>query len=125
MYHGRGLSAIKANDGAFHDHEGKRRADSITPGICVDFACWKVYGEESCVLEAASVWSPSRHCGHVHINMNMGFWGKQKFPQEKKDDQKTVGAALIKLVESVSDLKAYLGVRFSLKDGMKPHELVF
>ncbi|GAB2300187.1 60S ribosomal protein L6 [Dionaea muscipula] len=50
---------------------------------------------------------------------------KQKFPQEKKDDQKTVDAALIKSIESVPDLKAYLGARFSLKDGMKPHELVF
>ncbi|GAB2278120.1 60S ribosomal protein L6 [Dionaea muscipula] len=50
---------------------------------------------------------------------------KQKFPQEKKDDQKTVDVALIKLIESVPNLKAYLGARFSLKDGMKPHELVF
>ncbi|GAB2278123.1 60S ribosomal protein L6A [Dionaea muscipula] len=50
---------------------------------------------------------------------------KQKFPQEKKENQKIVDAALIKLVESVPDLKAYLGARFSLKDGMKPHELVF
>ncbi|GAB2278124.1 60S ribosomal protein L6 [Dionaea muscipula] len=50
---------------------------------------------------------------------------KQKFPYEKKDDQKTVDVALIKLIESVPNFKAYLGARFSLKDGMKPHELVF
>ncbi|KAI9081443.1 hypothetical protein K1719_036589 [Acacia pycnantha] len=46
-------------------------------------------------------------------------------PQEKKDDQKVVDAALIKAIESIPDLKAYLGSRFSLKAGMKPHELVF
>ncbi|KDP43428.1 hypothetical protein JCGZ_16715 [Jatropha curcas] len=46
-------------------------------------------------------------------------------PQEKKDDQKTVDAALIKSIEGVPDLKAYLAARFSLKAGMKPHELVF
>lgn len=46
-------------------------------------------------------------------------------PQEKKDDQKTVDAALIKAIESVPELKAYLSARFSLKSGMKPHELVF
>lgn len=46
-------------------------------------------------------------------------------PQEKKDDQKVVDAALLKAIEGVPDLKAYLGARFSLKAGMKPHELVF
>lgn len=46
-------------------------------------------------------------------------------PQDKKDDQKAVDAELLKAIEAVPDLKAYLGARFSLKDGMKPHELVF
>lgn len=46
-------------------------------------------------------------------------------PQEKKDDQKAVDEALIKAVECVPELKAYLSARFSLKSGMKPHELVF
>ncbi|KAJ8448185.1 hypothetical protein Cgig2_031909 [Carnegiea gigantea] len=46
-------------------------------------------------------------------------------PQEKKDDQKAVDAPLIKAIEGVAELKAYLGARFSLKAGMKPHELVF
>ncbi|KAI4323373.1 hypothetical protein L6164_022986 [Bauhinia variegata] len=50
---------------------------------------------------------------------------KNVLPQEKKDDQKTVDAALIKAIESVPDLKTYLGARFSLKAGMKPHELRF
>ncbi|KAF2319429.1 hypothetical protein GH714_015762 [Hevea brasiliensis] len=50
---------------------------------------------------------------------------KNVLPQEKKDDQKTVDASLIKSIEGVPDLKAYLGARFSLKAGMKPHELVF
>lgn len=46
-------------------------------------------------------------------------------PQEKKDDQKTVDSALLTAIESVPDLKSYLGARFSLKSGMKPHELKF
>lgn len=46
-------------------------------------------------------------------------------PQEKKDDQKSVDTALLKAIESVPELKAYLGARFSLKAGQKPHELVF
>ncbi|KAJ1398610.1 Translation protein SH3-like domain superfamily [Sesbania bispinosa] len=50
---------------------------------------------------------------------------KNVLPQGKKDDQKTVDSALVKAIESVPDLKAYLGARFSLKAGMKPHELVF
>ncbi|XP_031131377.1 60S ribosomal protein L6-like [Ipomoea triloba] len=50
---------------------------------------------------------------------------KNVIPQERKDEQKAVDAALIKAIESVPDLKAYLGARFSLKAGMKPHELVF
>ena len=50
---------------------------------------------------------------------------KKALPQEKKDDQKTVDSALLKAIESVPDLKTYLGARFSLKAGVKPHELVF
>ncbi|KAK7323260.1 hypothetical protein VNO77_26725 [Canavalia gladiata] len=50
---------------------------------------------------------------------------KNVLPQEKKDDQKTVDTALLKAIESVPDLKSYLGARFSLKAGVKPHELVF
>ncbi|GAV85695.1 Ribosomal_L6e domain-containing protein/Ribosomal_L6e_N domain-containing protein [Cephalotus follicularis] len=50
---------------------------------------------------------------------------KNVIPQEKKDDQKTVDTLLIKSIEGVPDLKTYLAARFSLKAGMKPHELVF
>ncbi|KAK4756664.1 hypothetical protein SAY87_006791 [Trapa incisa] len=50
---------------------------------------------------------------------------KNVLPQEKKDDQKLVDASLIQSIEAVPDLKAYLAARFSLKSGMKPHELVF
>ncbi|KAL5216481.1 hypothetical protein ABZP36_007882 [Zizania latifolia] len=46
-------------------------------------------------------------------------------PQFKKEDQKAVDAALIKAIEAVPDLKTYLGARFSLRDGDKPHEMVF
>ncbi|GMY14140.1 60S ribosomal protein L6-like [Fagus crenata] len=45
--------------------------------------------------------------------------------QQKKDDQKLVDAPLIKSIEGVPELKSYLAARFSLKSGMKPHELVF
>ncbi|KAG7018096.1 60S ribosomal protein L6, partial [Cucurbita argyrosperma subsp. argyrosperma] len=50
---------------------------------------------------------------------------KSALPQDKKDDQKAVDSALLKSIEAVSDLKTYLAARFSLKSGMKPHELVF
>ncbi|XP_076886547.1 large ribosomal subunit protein eL6-like [Bidens hawaiensis] len=50
---------------------------------------------------------------------------KNVLPQDKKDDRKSVDASLIKSIEAVPDLKTYLGARFSLKAGMKPHELVF
>ncbi|PIN12507.1 60s ribosomal protein L6 [Handroanthus impetiginosus] len=50
---------------------------------------------------------------------------KNALPAEKKDDQKAVDAPLLTAIEAVPDLKAYLGARFSLKAGMKPHELVF
>ncbi|KAL0006707.1 hypothetical protein SO802_008209 [Lithocarpus litseifolius] len=50
---------------------------------------------------------------------------KNVLPQEKKDEQKAVDTALIKSIEAVPDLKTYLAARFSLKAGMKPHELKF
>ncbi|PHT86177.1 60S ribosomal protein L6 [Capsicum annuum] len=50
---------------------------------------------------------------------------KNVLPQEKKDDQKAVDAVLLKAIECVPELKAYLSARFSLKSGMKPHEFVF
>ncbi|KAF3526562.1 hypothetical protein F2Q69_00050390 [Brassica cretica] len=55
------------------------------------------------------------------------YFGKEKneITQGRKDDQKAVDAALIKAIEAVPELKTYLGARFSLKQGMKPHELVF
>jgi len=49
----------------------------------------------------------------------------KSLPQEKKDDQKVVDSQLSKAIESVPDLKAYLSARFSLRSGMKPHELAF
>ncbi|KAL4342128.1 hypothetical protein GQ457_08G011780 [Hibiscus cannabinus] len=50
---------------------------------------------------------------------------KKKLPEDKKEDQKAVDTSLIKSIEGVPDLKAYLAARFSLKSGMKPHELAF
>lgn len=50
---------------------------------------------------------------------------KKALPQEKKDGQKLVDTPLINAIEGVPDLQSYLASRFSLKSGMKPHELVF
>ena len=63
-------------------------------------------------------------CSNLKIN-DVYLQVKKEIPQEKKEDQKTVDAALIKAIESVPELKTYLGARFSLSQGMKPHELVF
>jgi large subunit ribosomal protein L6e len=49
----------------------------------------------------------------------------QTIPEEKKEDQKAIDAKLIPLIEAVPELKSYLAARFSLKSGVKPHELVF
>eukprot|EP00250_Pteridium_aquilinum_P001565 c11756_g1_i1 orf=163-855(+) len=49
----------------------------------------------------------------------------KSLPQEKKDEQKAVDAKLISIVEAIPDMKSYLSARFSLKSGVKPHELVF
>ncbi|KAL2923791.1 60S ribosomal protein L6 [Bienertia sinuspersici] len=50
---------------------------------------------------------------------------KNVLPAEKKESQKAVDASLTKNIEAIPNLKAYLSARFSLKSGMKPHELVF
>ncbi|KAI5075325.1 hypothetical protein GOP47_0009401 [Adiantum capillus-veneris] len=46
-------------------------------------------------------------------------------PAEKKEEQKAVDSKLLAVVESIPDMKSYLSARFSLKSGVKPHELVF
>eukprot|EP00252_Welwitschia_mirabilis_P010486 TRINITY_DN2377_c0_g2_i1.p1 TRINITY_DN2377_c0_g2~~TRINITY_DN2377_c0_g2_i1.p1 ORF type:complete len:234 (+),score=37.06 TRINITY_DN2377_c0_g2_i1:193-894(+) len=50
---------------------------------------------------------------------------KKSLPEFKKEDQKVLDAQLLNNIEKVSLLKEYLSARFSLKSGMKPHELVF
>ncbi|CAK9209479.1 unnamed protein product [Sphagnum troendelagicum] len=50
---------------------------------------------------------------------------EKSLPQEKIDDQKAIDAKLMPLIEAVPELKSYLSARFSLKSGVKPHELVF
>eukprot|EP00898_Chlorokybus_atmophyticus_P005556 jgi/Chlat1/6000/Chrsp4S06308 len=50
---------------------------------------------------------------------------KKKVPEGRIEDQKAVDAALLPVIEAVSDMKSYLAARFSLKSGMYPHELVF
>ena len=55
----------------------------------------------------------------------LNLQASKSLPDFKKDDQKAVDAALIKAIEAVPDLKTYLGARFSLRDGDKPHEMFF
>jgi large subunit ribosomal protein L6e len=55
----------------------------------------------------------------------LNLQASKSLPDFKKDDQKAVDAALIKAIEAVPDLKTYIGARFSLRDGDKPHEMVF
>jgi len=50
---------------------------------------------------------------------------EKTLPEERKEDQKAVDAKLVPLIEAVPELKSYLSARFSLKSGVKPHELVF
>uniref|UniRef100_A0ACD5Z1S2 Uncharacterized protein n=1 Tax=Avena sativa TaxID=4498 RepID=A0ACD5Z1S2_AVESA len=49
----------------------------------------------------------------------------KNLPDFKKDDQKAIDAELVKAIEAVPELKNYLGARFSLRDGDKPHEMTF
>merc|ERR1712106_755298 len=44
---------------------------------------------------------------------------------ERKADQKVVDVALLKAVESVPVMKAYLNARFSLSNGDRPHKMIF
>mmetsp|Transcript_19144 Transcript_19144/g.36650 ORF Transcript_19144/g.36650 Transcript_19144/m.36650 type:complete len:235 (+) Transcript_19144:67-771(+) len=50
---------------------------------------------------------------------------KKELSAEKIADQKKVDADLMPIINKVADLKSYLGARFSLKSGMKPHEMKF
>jgi len=54
--------------------------------------------------------------------------GKQaetKWRSELKGVQKTVDAKLLENIKKVSNLKGYLGTRFSLSNSTRPHELKF
>mmetsp|Transcript_50377 Transcript_50377/g.58805 ORF Transcript_50377/g.58805 Transcript_50377/m.58805 type:complete len:176 (-) Transcript_50377:230-757(-) len=44
---------------------------------------------------------------------------------KRKEDQKKIDSVLMKNVESVPLLKEYLGSKFSLRQGDKPHKMVF
>ena len=44
---------------------------------------------------------------------------------QRKADQKTVDAALLKVVEATPFMKNYLGSNFSLKKHDRPHNMVF
>ena len=55
----------------------------------------------------------------------MYFQESKTFPAEKKEDQKAIDSKIVSAIEAIPDMKAYLSARFSLKSGVKPHELVF
>ncbi|KAJ1460149.1 ribosomal protein L6e-domain-containing protein [Pelagophyceae sp. CCMP2097] len=50
---------------------------------------------------------------------------KPECSAEKKADQAALDAKLLPLIEKTPMLKAYLCALFTLKKGMKPHEMVF
>ncbi|GAU31713.1 hypothetical protein TSUD_215140 [Trifolium subterraneum] len=130
MYHKRGLWAIKAkHGGAFPRHDPVAKpetpaekppkfypADDVKkPLLNVDKFDDKYFSKES---------AKKTKKGEGEF-FEADKEDKKVLPQEKKDDQKTVDAGLLKAIESVPDLKTYLGARFSLKAGVKPHELLF
>eukprot|EP00252_Welwitschia_mirabilis_P010487 TRINITY_DN2377_c0_g3_i2.p1 TRINITY_DN2377_c0_g3~~TRINITY_DN2377_c0_g3_i2.p1 ORF type:complete len:234 (+),score=44.78 TRINITY_DN2377_c0_g3_i2:199-900(+) len=50
---------------------------------------------------------------------------KKSLPEFKKEDQKALDSQLLKNIENVPLLQGYLSALFTLRSGMKPHELVF
>jgi len=50
---------------------------------------------------------------------------KKELSAEKVEDQKTIDAAVLPLIQAVPDLKEYLASQFSLKAGDKPHAMKF
>ena len=50
---------------------------------------------------------------------------KKPLDASKIADQKKVDAALLPVIAKTENLKAYLGARFSLKQGMAPHSMKF
>lgn len=50
---------------------------------------------------------------------------EKALPEARKEDQKAIDSQLIPVIEAIPDMKSYLCARFSLKSGVKPHELVF
>ncbi|XP_057815721.2 large ribosomal subunit protein eL6 [Cryptomeria japonica] len=58
------------------------------------------------------------------------FFEAEKKPEKyvaphRKEDQKVLDEQVLKAAEAIPDLRHYLSARFSLRSGMKPHELVF
>ncbi|XVE74923.1 hypothetical protein DITRI_Ditri12bG0057600 [Diplodiscus trichospermus] len=117
---------------------------SITPGT-VDFVSWEINGVPLRRINQSYVIATSSKVDISGVNVEKfddkyfakevekkkksegEFFeaekeDKKKLPEEKKEDLKAVDSSLIKSIEG---LKAYLAARFSLKSGMKPHELVF
>jgi large subunit ribosomal protein L6e len=50
---------------------------------------------------------------------------KKELSADRIADQKAIDAKLMPIIAKTADLKSYLGARFSLKSGMKPHEMQF
>ena len=48
-----------------------------------------------------------------------------EIPAQRKADQKSVDTALLKAINAVPDMRAYLNAKFSLSKGEKPHLMKF
>ncbi|WOL13664.1 hypothetical protein Cni_G22437 [Canna indica] len=136
MYHKRGIWAIKAkHGGSFPRHDPKpapvqqeaKKSPKLYPADDVKIPIPNRRKPKPTKLRFrfvnALIFLPVPFSFFFFLWMLI--WESKSLPQDKKDDQKAVDAALIKAIEVVQDLKAYLGARFSLRLGMKPHELVF
>jgi len=67
----------------------------------------------------------AKSSGNAEEFLTEGNTAKKVIPQERKDLQKSVDAALVKSVGAVPHLKSYLRARFTLTKGQFPHELKF
>ena len=58
-------------------------------------------------------------------NVETGNAADAKWRAELKNVQKSVDASLIESIKKVEHLRAYLGTRFTISNGTRPHELRF
>ncbi|KAL5699492.1 60S ribosomal protein L6 [Ranunculus cassubicifolius] len=106
--------------------KGKRVVflNQLASGLLLVTGSFKINGVPLRRVNQAYVIATSTKVDLVGLDISK-YDDSKYFAEEKKDDQKTVDAALLKTIEAIPDLKTYLATKFSLKSGMKPHELLF